>query len=257
MIKSLLPDRKTALFAVISGIWLAYLFMQFNRGSYIPYFEPLQKTASDFFVRCASENCSSLILPLLSYLLIPNQPIVSYLYLWVIVVYAMGVYLIYLIFRYSRSRFHNFLPINILIFTVLLESNIPFHPEYLACTLAVFIGIFGAKCKQKGWECFALAAVLFHPELGSFVLLSLIIINLFANPTKDRRFFILKLIRSLFMGYVIICLYLMLIDYDFLKWAHAMITFEIQQNFINKIFIYLGSLFALLFIYAEQPENQP
>ncbi len=259
MIKSFFQSWQIAIFALISGLWMIYVLIQFNVETYIPYFEPLQKNTSDFFVRCVSGNCSSLILPLLSYLLLPNQSSVSYLYLWMLIIYMMGIYLLCQIIKYSKFSHQNLLATSILVCTAILESKIPFHPEYLPCTFAAFIGVFGAKNKRKGWQYFALAAILFHIQLGTFILLCLLVSNLFVNPTKDLRVFILELLRLLLIGYAIICLYLILIDYDFLQFYqfknNTIFPTQIQQNLINTVFIYLGSLFAILFIHAEQSKN--
>ncbi|MBU3578665.1 hypothetical protein ICN17_01435 [Polynucleobacter sp. 73C-SIWE] len=253
--------RQAALFALMSGLWLLFIAIHFKSTIYSPYFEALQQATANFFVKCDSEKCSSIILPLLGYLLVPQQPAVNFLYLWMLLVAVMGIYLLYRTLNRSTFSFYQLLPMGILGITALLESTTPFHPEYLPCTLAAFIGIFGAKNKQPGWQYFAVAVMLFDATLGTLVMLSLTILSLFSSPTKEKRIFILGILKSILLGHAIIYIYLILIEYDFLQWNLlkdiATTPVPARENYLYVIFIYLGSLFALLFIHAEQSKSQP
>jgi hypothetical protein len=244
----------TPFLGIASGLWLLLILFILNITS-ASSLVALQNTASNFFVRCDTGECSSIILPFLSYVFNPYNLTSNFLSLWAIVTLILGIYFFFqLIKTYDQWKYKSILLGTILVIA-LISSLGAFQAGALPCVLAALIAGLKGRGNEPNWDFFIVASILFDLTLGTAIFLTQAALYLLAFDSKRMRLYIIKIVKSVLIGCLIITFYMSMIDYNFIQINTSLKTEFIGPNILGVslklISLYLSSLLALVFINAK------
>lgn len=255
MISFALRHTISPLLGLISGMWLLLIFFILNTITGTRSLDALQNTSSNFFVQCDLGECSSIILPFLNYVFNPFNLSRYFLGLWAIVTLVLGIYFFYEVLKGHNQWRQKLILLSATFFIALISILGSFQAEVLPCVLAALIASLTGKRNYPNWEFFVIASILFDLTLGISIFLSQTSIYLLTLNSKSVRLHILKILKSIVIGCLIIASYLAMIDYNFMQidtsLKSELSTKNIWEIYIKIIAIYLSTLSASLFINAE------
>jgi hypothetical protein len=253
--KSFLPRNLMTPFLWLAiSLWLLLILFILNITT-SSSLDGLQNTASNFFVRCDTGECSSIILPFLSYVFNPYNLPGYVLGLWAIVSLVLGIYFfIQLIKTYDHWEHKSILLCAILLIT-LVSSFGTFQAGALPCILAALIAGLKGRCNDPNREIFIVISILFDLSLGVAISLTLTTFYFMAFNSKKMRLDMIRIVKSILIGCLIITIYLAMIDYNFIQINSPLKTEFIKKNIwadsMKFISLYLSTLVALIFINAK------
>lgn len=250
-------DFKALAFGLTGGVCLLYTLKILGPGIDDIALGSLQENSSDFFVRCNTNDCSSLITPFIAYLLNIEKNLGQLLILWLTINIWLGVYLFLKLAQTPIESKHAFaigaIPFALVVLNVFNPSSLI---TILPCTLSAILASVLYAQGGKNWACFITGAVLFSLPMG-LLLFGLVMCYLMcAKEGKKNRRDMLRIVHSIALGCAIIIIYLLLIEYNFLEWAN---TEGAKANLGNLIlrsisltFSYLTISIALISIHAKK-----
>ena len=229
-------------------LWVISIFIGLQESGNLSSWKILQETSANFLVRCHSSECSTLILPLLGYALNIYESSKKLILLVGLITSGLGIYYCFLLFK---TKLSNPQIAGALGAFAILEISIVFGfflPEVICSALCMIISSLKAKLNDKSFRYFVIGTVLFDAVFATIIFIPLIAGYLLTSTNKKMRRILIETIKHALIGYLIIGAYLMMIDYNFLRWDFSLHSITPM----NSIIIYIGTLTTLFFIDARQ-----
>jgi len=250
-------DLKALAYGLTGGVCLLFTLMILGPDLDDKALEGLQENSSDFFVRCNTNDCSSLITPFIAYLLNIEKNLRQLFTLWLAINIGLSIYLFVKLTQTPFKPKHAFaiaaIPFALVVLNVFnLSSLITILPCVLSALLASVLYAQGGK----NWAYFITGAVLFSLPMGLLLFGSLVCYLMSTQEGKQDRRDMVKIVHSIALALAMIALYLLLIEYNFLGWINTDGDEESLGTPILRIvslnLSYLTTLIALISIYAEK-----
>jgi hypothetical protein len=250
-------DLKALAYGLTGGVCLLFTLMILGPGLDDKALEGLQENSSDFFVRCNTKDCSSLITPFIAYLLNIEKNLGQLFTLWLAINIGLSVYLFVKLTQTPFKPKYAFaiaaIPFALVVLNVFnLSSLITILPCALSALLALVLYAQGGR----NWAYFITGAVLFSLPMGLLLFGFLACYLMSTQEGKQDRRDMVRIVHSIALGCAIITIYLLLIEYNFLEWvntdgAKASLDNPILRS-ISLTFSYLTLFIALISIHAKK-----
>lgn len=250
-------DFKSLAYSLTGGVCLLYTLMILGPGLDDKALSSLQENSSNFFVRCNTNDCSSLITPFIAYLLNIEKTLGQLFTLWLAINIGLSIYLFVKLTQTPFQPKHAFAIAAIPFALVVLNV---FNPSSLITTLpcalsALLASVLYAQGGRK-WAFFITGAVLFCLPMGLLLFGFLACYLMSTQEGKQDRRDMVQIVHSVSLGCAIIIIYLLLIEYNFLEWANtdgakASLGNPILRS-IGLTFSYLTISIALISIHAKK-----
>lgn len=250
-------DLTPLIHSVTGGICFLFALSILGQGIQDTSLRDLQQNSIDFFVRCNTNNCTSLIIPFIAYILNVGENLEKLFIMWLAI--NTGLY-IYLLFQLTQSLFTSrFLIAIASIPLVVLALNTP-NPTPLTtampCTFSLLLASLLHAQGKKSWVYFVFLATLFNLPMGFLTFASLICYLMSTREDKQARRDMVKIIHSITLALAIITLYLLLIEYNVLGWLniydHREKLSRMALSVVSLAFSYLTINLAMISIYAKK-----
>ena len=250
-------NLKALAYGLTGGVCLLFTLMILGPGIGDEALGVLKENSSDFFVRCNTNECSSLITPFIAYLLNIEKNLGQLFILWLTINIWLSVYLFLKLAKTHIKFKHTFsiaaIPFALIVFNAFNPSSLI---TILPCALSALLASVLYTQGGRNWAYFITGAVLFNLPMGLLLFGFLACYLMSTKEGKQDRRDMAQIVHSIALGCAIIAIYLLLIDYNFLEWAY---TDGSKANFGNPIlrsigltFSYLAISIALIRIYAKK-----
>lgn len=226
-------DLKAHAYSLTGAIFLLFTLIAWGPSPLATSFRVLQDNSLQFFVRCITNDCSSLITPFIAYLLNLGNNLWQLFILWLVINTGLSAYLFLQLTKTSVKAKHAFAIASIPFVLVALNK---FNPSplitILPCILSVLIASLLHYQGEKNWVYFITGAALFNLPMGLLLFCSLVCYLMYAKDGKQARRDMVQIVISISLACAIIILYLLLIESNFLEWGNLG---EHQESFSNPI----------------------
>lgn len=232
-------DLKALAYSVIGGVSFLFTLMILGPGIDDKGIDTLKENSLGFFVRCNTNDCSSLITPFFAYLFNIEKNLEYLLNLWIAINTLLSAYLFLKLAQIPIKSKHAFsiaaMPFALVVMNVFnLSSLITILPCALSTLLASVLYAQGGR----NWAYFITGAVLFSLPMGFLLFGSVICYLMCTKEGKQNRRDMLRIIHSIALGCAMIIIYLLLIKYNFLEWTNTVGAKEEPGNRISRLIGY-------------------
>jgi hypothetical protein len=244
-------------YGLTGGVCLLSILIILGPGLDNNALNSLQKNSSDFFVRCNTNDCSSLITPFVAYLLNIEKNLAQLLTLWLAINIGLAAYLFVKLTQTPFKPIHAFaiaaIPYALVMLNVFNPSSLI---TILPCALSALLASVLYAQGGRNWAYFITGAVLFSLPMGLLLYGFLACYLMSTQESKQDRRDMLRLVHSIALGCIFIAIYLLLIEYNFLEWANedgakANLGSPILHS-IGLTFSYLAISIAMISIHAKK-----
>ncbi len=250
-------DFKALAYSVTGGVCFLFSLMILGPDLDDKALSSLQENSSNFFVRCNTNDCSSLITPFIAYLLNIEKKLAQLFTLWLAINIGLSAYLFLKLSQNPVKAKQGFAIAAIPFALVVLNA---FNPSslitMLPCALSALLASVLYAHGGRNWAYFITSAVLFSLPMGLLLFGFLACYLMSTKEGKQDRRDMVRIVHSIALGCAIIALYLLLIEYNFLEWvntdgAKASLGNPILRS-IGLTFSYLTLSIALISIHAQK-----
>ena len=239
--------HKDYAYGLAGGIFLLFTLMVLGPGIQDLSLRVLQENSSNFFLRCNTNDCSSLITPFIAYLLNIEKNLGQLFILWLTINAWLSVYLFLKLAQTPIKSKHAFAVAAIPFALVVLNA---FNPSSIAtilpCALSALLASVLYTLGERNWAYFITGSVLFSLPMGLMLFSFLVCYLMSTKEGKQDRREMARIIHSIALGCAIIALYLLLIEYNFLEWINTDGAKESLGNPILNIITFALSYFTVL-----------
>ena len=250
-------DFKALAYGLTGGVCLLFTLIILGPAIEDIALGTLQENSSDFFVRCNTNDCSSLIIPFVAYLLNIEKNLGQLLILWLTINTWLGIYLFLKLAQTPLKPMHAFAIATIPFALVVLNLfNLSSLITILPCALSTLLASALYAQGGRNWAYFITGAVLFSLPMGFLLFSSVIFYLMCTKEDKQNHRDILQIVHSIAFGCAMIIIYLLLIKYNFLEWTNTDRAKEEPGNRISHLIgvslSYVTTSIALISIYAKK-----
>jgi len=246
-------DLKALAYSLTGGICLLFALMTLGPGIQDLSLRILQENSLNFFLRCNTNNCSSLIIPFIAYLLNLGSNLGQLLILWLAINTVLSIYFFYQITKtFTQTKHVLLIASTPFVLIVLNVSNPSPLLSMLPFTLSALLASVLYAQEKKGWVYFVTGAALFDLTMGLLLFSALVCYLMITKEGKQVRRDMLRIVNSIALACAIIVLYLLLIEYNFLEWGDADKT---HSNLGNPILQTLTLSLSYLTVFIALTNN--